>query len=789
MSGKALYKINVRTLAEYLFLDGNLGAMAPAGKSAQSGIKAHQKMQDRGIEGYLAEVELVHLFPGERLDLELSGRADGIYEKDGLIHIEEIKSTRREASELRPQEYPAHAAQLGIYGWLYCLDRHLERISLDLIYVHRRSQKQRIFSTVKTLVDLEESYGPVVQAFLSWQDRQEGYRQDLRTELSTFGFPFAEFRPRQRDAAKEVFRAIRDRGTLFLQAPTGLGKTMAVLYPALKALGLGYAAKLFFFTAKNSGAAAAEKALFLIAAKLPHLRWISITAKGKICFLIGSEGTGRREDLRPPCESADCPYARDYYRKLKHAILELYEHTCFTRKLIEEIAHKYFVCPFELSLDLSLHCDVIVADYNYGFDYGAKLKRFFLNGKTDFVFLVDEAHNLIDRARSMFSASLSKRRILEIRRTCSPLEKKILSRLNSVLLERKKDLAPDHQDARELFPAGIDTAVNRAIDGFDDLIESGATLSDQAIVLYWELGRLRTVLEKYDNSYRTILSTRNRDFSLDFLCIDPSAQLQEVLRNQNASVFFSGTLAPASYFTTLIAPDLNPEFIDLPSPFPSENCAYLLKDGLSTRWRDREKNRKRYAQAIEESFAAVSGNLIVFSPSFAFQEALLSQLLRNDPIPESWVIQKPGMTPQEKEDFVAAFQAFGGLRGFAVAGGSFAESIDLVGEALVGVLIFGVGLPQVNFFNDTFRAFFEAKFGNGYAWAYLNPGLHRVLQAAGRVIRSEEDRGFVYLLDERYATVTYRSLLPRHWDLKRISKPGDFVRGLPAGLARNAHPE
>jgi DNA excision repair protein ERCC-2 len=770
--------MNVRALAEYLFQEGSIGQVTPAGTAAQQGMKAHKKVQGRGIPGYRAEVELTRLFPGGRLDLELSGRADGVYERDGLTHIEEIKSTARELSALRADGNPAHAAQLALYGWLCCLERGLENVALDLVYVHRRSEEERVFSKVRTIGQLEESCGPPVSAFLSWLDGNEGYRQDLRDELVVFHFPFADFRAGQRDAATEVFRTIRDGGTLFLQAPTGIGKTMAVLYPALKALGQGHAEKLFFLTAKNAGAVAAERALSMVASALPHLRWISITAKSKICFLTSEEG-----DERPPCDPAVCPYARDYFVKVKTALLELFNHTRFTRPLIEELARKHEVCPFELSLDLSASCDVIVADYNYAFDYGARLKRFFMKGKTSFVFLVDEAHNLVDRARSMYSASLSKRRILEARRASTAPEKKIVTALNAALLGLKKEYPVGHEEARKTIPAGIEATVLKTIDDLEILIDGGASLSTQALALFWDLCRLRTVLEHYDESYRTIVSSRAHDFALDFLCIDPSVQLEDILLEQRASIFFSGTLAPASYFTKLIAPNMKPDFFDVPSPFPPENCAYLVHDGLSTRWKDREGNLARYAQAVLEAFGAVLGNQIVFSPSFAFQDALLSRLLDGDLAPEGWVIQKPGMSRRERDKFVAAFERGGtGVRGFAVSGGSFSESIDLAGDMLVGALIFGVGLPQVNVFNDTCREYFEAKLGNGYAWAYLYPGLNRVLQAAGRVIRSEQDRGFVCLIDERYGTSEYRRLLPEHWQLKSIREPGDFARGLPAGI-------
>lgn len=780
MADKAVYRIDVRDLAERLFAEGSLGTAAPSGSAAEWGVKAHRKLQDRGVPGYAPEVPLSRVFYGESLDLELSGRADGVHERDGITHVEEIKSTRRDLADIGPDGNPVHVAQLSIYGWLYCLEHSLETVILDLIYVHRPSGAQRAFPSEKTRAELDEFYGGAVRVFLSWLDRHEGRRRGLAGELKDLDFPFSDFRPGQREAAKAVFRAIRDGGTLFLQAPTGIGKTMAVMYAALKALGRGFTSKLFYLTAKSSGAAAAEKALIMLADKTLNLRWISITAKSKICFLTGDEG-----EERPPCGADACPFARDYFTKVKMALPEVFDHACFTRLLIEELARKHEVCPYELSLDLSLYCDVVVADYNYAFDYTARLQRYFATGKTDHVLLVDEAHNMVDRTRGMFSARLSKRRILEARRTSSAAEKKILSALNAALLARKSEFSPDYPEVRITAPAGITEAVSAAIDALDGHIERGAALSASVLELYWELSRISIVLEHYDRSYRTIVSRGGSELLFDFLCVDPSAQIEAVLVNRRAAVFFSATLAPSRYFTALIAPGMKPEIVEVASPFPPENCAWLHWEGLSTRWKDRERNMDLYAETVQEVFGTVQGNTIVFSPSFAFQESLVTRILHGGSTPDRWVIQRPGMTNQGKEQFVAAFQdgPVPGVRGFAVCGGSFSESIDLVGDRLVGAIIFGVGLPQVSFTNNVIKDFFEAKLGNGYAWAYLFPGLNRVLQAAGRVIRSETDRGFVCLVDERWATSGYRRLLPAHRDLKPVREPGDFARLLPEGLS------
>jgi Rad3-related DNA helicase len=278
-------------------------------------------------------------------------------------------------------------------------------------------------------------------------------------------------------------------------------------------------------------------------------------------------------------------------------------------------------------------------------------------------------------------------------------------------------------------------------------------------------------------------------FALDLLCIDPSSRLEDILRRQGARVFFSGTLSPPEYFTRLLAPNLDPEFLALPSPFPPENCAYLARTGVSTRWKDREREAEGYARLVAEIFDAVEGNLIVFSPSFAFQNALLARLLPHGGMPGNWVAQSPGMTEAERTAFLSAFdgdetRGFAGTRGFAVLGGSFSESVDLAGEKLVGAIVFGLGLPQVNQTNDVIREYFESQFGKGYAWAYAYPGMNRVLQAAGRVIRSESDLGFVLLADDRYLSPDYRGLIPEYWDMKKIGGIEEFIAALPCGLAR-----
>ncbi len=761
MKEKTRVKIDIRAFAAQLFQEGGLDPLTPSDENPSEEWKTGRAKDEGKNSEEPTELNLSMLVVSERLELELFGQVGAIYERGELSHIQITKRTRRPLNEALADAYPAYNAQLEISAWIYCRQFDKEKIALDLAYIERKDGESILFSSSRTCEELEAKYGPALASYLAWLDGNEAFRLNLLMELEAFRFPFSTFRSGQKELARAVFGAIRDSRVLFLEAPTGIGKTMATLYPALKALGRGYGAKVFYLTAKNSGAAAAESALTLIGETLPHLRWISLTAKGKICFVAGegaqTETTFSGGPRRPPCRS--CPYGNAYYAKAKAALAEASGLTAFTRPVVEELAKRFGVCPYELSLDISLYCDIVIADYNYVFDYSARLQRYFSHGKTDFILLVDEAHNLVDRARAMYSGVLAKRRVLEVRRKAAKPEKAILSKLNAALLSFRKSVEKEGGHVKSEPPFQAAEALARTLDALDVLLETPKGLSEAVLDFYWEARRLRLVLDHYDSGYRTLVSVSASDFRLEFLCVNPGPQLDAALGDQRAAVLFSATLRPAPYFRKLIAPATDAGFLALPSPFPPENCAQFLYP-LSTRYTERAGNIDLYAAIVRATFAAAAGNLLVFSPSFAFQRALIARLEAGGEKKDAWIIQKTSMPKNDKAAFIAAFNGEG-VRAFAVAGGSFAESVDLIGNKLIGTIIFGLGLPQLNAINEIYRAYFETAYGDGFDWAYLFPGINRVLQAAGRVIRSESDRGFILLVDERYPAC--RRLLPEHW--------------------------
>ena len=757
--------INIRRLVEIMYASGSLNEITMLSASAEAGKKIHQQYQNRGIEEYQAEVMLKKEFNGEFICLNVNGRADGVFQDfDRHFHIEEIKSVKMEVEFIPDEGFPVHWAQLYFYGWLFCLTEDLECITLDLLYFSRTSKSEKILTKDFTRKELSDICLPLVESYMEWLNKLEERRTRVFSSISEMDFPFKDFRPGQRELSKIAYRGIRDHKIIYLQAATGIGKTMAFIFSALKALAEEFTEKLFFLTAKNAGSLAAEKALEFVKKSGIDISWILITAKAKICFLLENE-----DFSRPPCSPEVCKYAKNYFDKLPGALEEIFENSDFPRSRIEELAEKHELCPFEYSLDLSLYCDFVIADYNYAFDFASGLKRYFKGGKRPYTLLIDEAHNIIPRARSMYSAELNKKNILKARREGHSSEQKILSRLNTWLLSIKNEIGPWHEKVEENCPDSLFEIVDKCVSQLEALNERGQPFSISVLQLYWELTAFLRILDFYDGSYRTLIKTDKSNIIISLLCIDPSQHLERILKKQDSSLFFSATLEPVNYTASLITPELGTEYYNIPSPFKKENCLQIIDTSLSTRWRDRKNSYSKYAELTASLREAVSGNMMIFSPSFAFQDELLNQLdlfdkegsLKSEK--GNIQIQRSGMTAKERNQFLDSFEG-SSVCGFCVIGGSFTESVDLIGSKLIGVLIFGLGLPQVNLVTKTYSTYFEGKFNDGYNYAYTYPGITRILQAAGRVIRSSGDKGFIYLADDRYGSSLYRKLIPEHWD-------------------------
>ena len=534
---------------------------------------------------------------------------------------------------------------------------------------------------------------------------------------------------------------------------------MAVLFPAIKALGEGYAEKIFYLTARTTGRTIAEKTLDELRAGGLRLRSVTLTAKDKICF---------RPDAT--CSPEECEYARGYYDRFETSLNEFLRQDAFTRDVIEQTASAYTLCPFESSLDLSLWADCIICDYNYVFDPKVYLRRFFLEQGGDYVFLIDEAHNLVDRAREMFSAEIQKALVLETRRPLKeelPEIYKSLGKINAWLLGV----------SRECTENGGLLAEKEQPSGLYPLLEKFMSITDRWLSLniktpyreglsdlYFSVRGFLRISEHYDDSYATMLMKIGKDFRLKLFCIDPSVHLERILKRCKTAVFFSATMTPSHYFMKVLGCDESAGGLVIPSPFPTENLCLLLASGISTLYRQRASTKTEVTRMIDAVVGQKKGNYLIFFPSYEYMKMVHEEFRVLRPGTET-IVQTYGLTEDERDRFLLRFSEENQdtLVGFVVMGGIFGEGIDLLGDRLSGAVIVGVGLPAISPERELIRGYFADMEQAGFEYAYVYPGMNRVLQAAGRVIRSENDRGVVLLIDKRFSNVHYRALLPKTW--------------------------
>lgn len=764
--------VSVRRLVEFVLQAGDLTSGGFQRRDrAQLGTQGHKRVQRSRPAGYVTEVEIAYQVEGADPPLEVRGRIDGIYANKEPVIIEEIKTTTLSLELVNEQHNQLHWAQAQCYAYMYAQQHHLSGVSIHLTYSHldsgeRSSQKEKTFERQFTLAELENFFFDLITPYLAWFRKIRAWQARRDQSIQQLEFPYAEYRPGQREMAVAVYKAIRANDRLYVQSPTGVGKTIATLFPAVKALGQGLAAKIFYLTAKTSGRLVAEKALDDMRQANLTISSVTLTAKEKICFC-------------PPvnCDPEVCGFARDYFGKVKKALEEIDQHQAFTRPVIEAIAQQYQICPFEFSLDLALWVDCIICDYNYVFDPRVYLHRFFDFSTEPYIFLVDEAHNLPDRARSMYSAELEKKTVLNLQRTLKPhlpvLAQK-LSAINKILLEIRKACQAEGKQTLVAYepPEKLLKAVREFSQKAEDwLVSNPAAEFRQGLLDFYFLcsNYLRTA-EYFDTFYVSYFERQGQaDLKAKIFCLDPAPMLAAPLERSQSTVFFSATLLPMDYFMQLLTGAAEHPKRIFQSPFPEENVSLLIHNGIATKYAQRADSYAAIASTIETICSAHVGNYLVFFPSYAYLAAVLELL--KERLPErQLLVQDRGMTEAAREAFLAQFSASNPetLVGLAVMGGIFGEGIDLVGERLIGAVVVGVGVPQVGLERDLIKDYFDRQNVSGFAragfaYAYQYPGFNRVLQATGRVIRTETDQGIIVLIDERFTHARYRHLFPTHW--------------------------
>lgn len=763
MNNQPEIKLSVRNLVEFILRSGNIDSQFISNASALEGTRAHQKVQkDNRDKGYAPEVSLKHRFEYEGFCFRIDGRADGIITSESGIIVDEIKSTSRPLEQIDEDYSQTHWAQAKCYAYIYAIQNELPVISVQLTYFQLDTDEIKKYLKIFTQTELTVFFYDLINQYLVWAALTSNWVTRRNTAIRALAFPFERYRPGQRELAVAVYKTIVEQKKLFVQAPTGIGKTMSTLFPAIKSMAEGHTAKIFYLTAKTIVREVAEEAFAKMANQGLAFKSVTLTAKDKICF--------QEETI---CDPDHCSYARGHFDRVNAALLDiLKQEDRLTRPVIENYAHKHQVCPFEFSLDLTLFSDCVICDYNYVFDPRVYLKRFFSDNGSDYSFLIDEAHNLVDRARSMFSAELYKKPLLELKRLFKdndPSLAKALGKLNTHMIGLRKLATTNSPHRQKEAPKDFLLLVMKLISLAEVWLVSneGRPGHEKLLELYFNALTFMRTAEFYDDHFLTYVENANGDTRIKLFCLDPSHLLGEALKRGRAAIFFSATLSPLDYFSEILGGDPDSYKISLPSPFDVKNRELLIADTISTTFRNREKTYSTIVRCIKTVRDQQPGNYIVYFPSYKYMNAVFE--IFSASYPEVVTIrQAPEMNEEDRELFLGQFRpapgaAPTGMLGFAVLGGIFSEGVDLKHEGLIGAIIVGVGLPQICFERDIIRDYFNKKNHTGYQYSYLYPGMNKVLQAAGRVIRTETDRGVIVLIDQRFSSPSYRQLFPQEW--------------------------
>ena len=753
----------------------------------EEGARVHRKLQK--AEGYQAEVHLSVIETHEEIQLTVEGRADGVIISESGVTIDEIKSTLTQLELIDEGYSEAHWAQAMCYGHMYCVKNKLETIDIRLTYYEMESGGVKRFTRSYSAAELAVFFTGLLKKYAVWAHFEKDWKATASDSMQALTFPFENYREGQRKLAVAVYKAVKAREHLFAMAPTGIGKTISTLFPALKAIGEGSGEKIFYLTAKTITRLAAGSALEQMRKSGLRVKSVTITAKDKICFL--------EERI---CKPAHCTYADGHYDRINDAIMDMLKNTDnMSASAISEYAKNHRVCPFELSLDLTLWSDVIICDYNYVFDPQVCLKRFFSDGG-DYIFLIDEAHNMADRAREMFSASISKRDLLnakkaikthgsaetvtednllvslEKRRKTVPACSKTLTKIGKLLSEKRKDCEKVRILAEKDAPLELNAQLELFAFEFSKWLGENHDPDKELLQFYFDVLSYLNIAELYDERFTMLYEVgAHGELIVKQFCTDPSHQLAERYDCGIAAILFSATLTPSRYFIDVLGGGASCKYLALPSPFPRENMLLLIADSISTKYKDREAGYGQVAELIYEAAKGRAGNYIAYFPSYKYLSEVHS-IFCEKYTDVNTVRQEPKMTEAERDEFLSLFEQSGEtMLAFCVLGGVFSEGIDLTGERLIGTVIVGVGLSQLNAELDTVRDYYDES-GNGYDFAYRFPGMNKVLQAAGRVIRSEKDKGIILLIDSRFTAQNYIRLFPEHWHPHKTVKTKEALK-------------
>ena len=786
-------RISVRNLVEFILREGDIDnrhGQSVSPEAMLAGSRMHRKIQKRKGSDYHAEVPLKLVLKEEYYDLILEGRADGIQiltegekpdysvsfqnivlEDSAKVIIDEIKGIYMKLDHLLA---PAgvHLAQAKCYAYIYALQHDLKRIGVQMTYVNLDTEEMKYFSEEYTFEALEGWFDNLIASYRKWSDFQYAWKKLRQESIQKLQFPFA-YRKGQKELAAGVYRTIQRKKNLFIQAPTGVGKTITTVFPAVKAVGEGLGDRIFYLTAKTVTGTVAWETFDQLRRQGYQAKLIQITAKEKMCLCAEME-----------CNPVHCPYAKGHYDRVNDAVFGLLQkEDFFTREVLLEQAREYQVCPFEMSLDVASWVDDIICDYNYVFDPNVYLKRFFAEGiRGDYIFLIDEAHNLVERSREMYSATLRKEDFLSVRKIMKRYQPKLdkdFNKCNRILLDYKREC--ENYKVYQDIGSFIFALMNLA-SGLDEFLQRSTEFPERKEVseFYFAVRNFLNMYERVDEHYVIYGEhTAEGGFLLKLYCVDPSLNLQECIDKGNAAIFFSATFLPIRYYKSLLSTKQDNYAVYAETAFTEDQSLLLLGRDVSSRYTRRNQDEyRRIAEYIRKTGQAQKGNYMVFFPSYKMMQEVYEVFEGLNCGEMETCMQVSGMKEEEREAFLGQFAAEHerSFLAFCVMGGIFGEGIDLKNEQLIGAVVVGTGLPQISNEREILMRYYDERSGEGFDYAYRYPGMNKVLQAAGRVIRTVDDSGVILLLDDRFTRREYESLFPKEWE-RRSSCTVESVSG------------
>ncbi len=793
-----VFQISVRQLVEFIFKSGDLDNRhgTKREQAMMEGTKIHKKLQNMMGASYVPEVTLKVSVPvyeegdteeeGEpRYVINIEGRADGIYGIEGetAIGIDEIKGMYADVMKFSEPAY-VHKAQAMCYGYIKSYESECD-VYVQVRYVNFDTEQVNVFTEKFTHKELADWFDNLIKEYIKWCDFYLAHKITFIETALKCEFPFP-YREGQRKLVVTAYKTLLQDKRLFIQASTGIGKTIATIFPAVRAMGEEKAERTFYLTAKTITRDVAKSAVEILQGQGLKASFLIITAKEKMCLLKGSvrknaNGDAENEDENDfsevigemECNPDACPYAKGHMDRVNDAVYELITtKTQICREDILEAAKRHMVCPFELSLDVAYYVDIIICDYNYVFDPNVRLQRFFAAGeKSNAFFLIDEAHNLIDRAREMYSVTLIKEDFIKARKAVREISRATANRINAcnkALLALKRECEGFHaynsfSEYRELVKCMED--LNREFSKFSERFPG--FYDKDFSELFFAVRDFNNCLEFLDRGY--VVYSRIDDegrFIFKLYCTDPSEHIRSCLDMGVGSILFSATMLPITYYKKLLGGDEEDYAIYAKSPFDVNKRLLLIGKDVSTKYTRRTDDEyRKIGDYIRKVTSVHSGNYMVFFPSYAFLNRMVDELWDMD---ECLAVQNSHMNEAEREEFLKGFEEnalTGKTRiGMCVMGGVFSEGIDLKGDCLIGVIVVGTGLPQINDEMNLLRRYFDESGSDGFSYAYMYPGMNKVLQSAGRLIRTDEDEGVILLLDDRFLRRDYQALFPREWE-------------------------